>query len=137
MTSSNRQKLDAKYASLIEVNQSLNRRLVSFQANKNTPVYNWFSFKEGFSSEMIKFFIKESQIKQGKIFDPFAGSCTTLLSAKENGFDSVGIEIMPLGNFILKSKLTLENYDVTKLSKNIKELKKINLCEFTGFLFIL
>ena len=111
MTNLNRQKLESKYANLIEVNQTLDRQLVSFQANKNIPVYNWFSFKEGFSSEMIKLFIKESRIKEGKVFDPFAGSCTTLLSAKENGFDSIGIEIMPIGNFILKSKLILENYD--------------------------
>ncbi|MBI5002834.1 hypothetical protein HZC31_05585 [Candidatus Woesearchaeota archaeon] len=126
MTNSNRLELESKYANLIEVNQALNRQLVSFQANKRIPIYNWFSFKEGFSSDMIKLFIKESQIKGGKIFDPFAGSCTTLLSAKENGFDSVGIEIMPVGDFILKSKLLLENYDVDKLSKDIKELRKID-----------
>ena len=126
MTDSNRQDLERKYANLIQVNPTLDRQLVSFQANKRTPIYNWFSFKEGFSSDMIKLFIKESQIKEGKVFDPFAGSCTTLLSAKENGFDSVGIEIMPIGGFILKSKLILETYDVGKLSNNITELKKIN-----------
>ncbi len=123
---SDRLELERKYKDLIEINQSLNRQLVSFQANKRIPIYNWFSFKEGFSSDMIKLFIKESKIKDGKIFDPFAGSCTTLLSARENGFEAVGIELMPIGDFILKSKLILENYDVDKLSNDIKELKKID-----------
>jgi len=126
LLNSNRLELENKYENLIGVNQLLNRQLVSFQANKRLPIYNWFSFKEGFSSGLVKIFIKESNIKAGKILDPFAGACTTLLSAKESGFDSVGIEIMPIGEFILNSKLLLEQYDVNTLANNINDLKKIN-----------
>jgi len=120
-----RNKLEKKYKPIIEVNQALNRQLVSFQANKKIPIYNWFSYKEGFSSDMVKLFIKEYPKKKGVVvFDPFAGSCTTLLSAKELGYDSVGIEIMPIGNFVLTSKLTLEEIDLNYLLDGIKELKK-------------
>jgi DNA modification methylase len=122
---SERDKLEHKYKDLIEVNQSLSRQIVSFQANKKIPIYNWFSFKEGFSSEMIKLFIRESTKKKGIILDPFAGSCTTLLSARENGFSSFGIELMPIGRFILDSKLILETYEIVLLSEKIKDLKKV------------
>lgn len=126
-----RDKLEKKYKPIIAVNQALNRQLVSFQANKKIPIYNWFSYKEGFSSDMVKLFIKECPKKKGVVvFDPFAGSCTTLLSAKELGYDSVGIEIMPIGNFVLTSKLTLEKIDLEYLLDGIKELRKVNFETF-------
>jgi hypothetical protein len=122
-----RNRLEKKYKPLIEVNQALNRQLVSFQASKKVPIYNWFSYKEGFSSDMVKLFIKEYPKKKGVvILDPFAGSCTTLLSAKELGYDSVGIELMPIGNFVLTSKLTLEEIDLNYLIEGIKELRTVN-----------
>ncbi len=39
--------LEKKYESLITHNPKLTRTLVSFQANKNTPYYRWFKYKEG------------------------------------------------------------------------------------------
>ena len=121
-----RNRLEKKYERLIEVNPFLNRQIVSFQANKKIPIYNWFSFKEGFSSDMVKYFIKEYPKKRGVVFDPFAGSCTTLLAAREMGFDSVGIEIMPIGEFILTSKLALEKIELDYLMEEIKKLKKVD-----------
>ncbi|MBN2095317.1 MAG: hypothetical protein JW727_04680 [Candidatus Aenigmarchaeota archaeon] len=123
---SERDKLEERYKGLIETYSLLNRQLVSFQANKKIPIYNWFSFKEGFSSDMVKLFMQDYPNKKGLVFDPFAGSCTTLLSAKEVGFSSLGIELMPLGNFILKAKLSLEKMDPDYLSEKIKELKSVN-----------
>ncbi len=35
---------------------NLNRKVVSFQANKDEPVYRWFKYKEGFSSKLVKYF---------------------------------------------------------------------------------
>ncbi|MBI5574380.1 MAG: hypothetical protein HY919_07515 [Elusimicrobia bacterium] len=121
-----RDKLEKKYENFIHINNSLNRQLVSFQANKKIPIYNWFSFKEGFSSEMVRLFIEKCPKKTGTVLDPFAGSCTTLLTAREMGFDSIGIELMPLGDFILKSKLILEKIDFNYLVEQIKELKKVD-----------
>jgi len=133
-TQSERNKLEEKYKNLIVSNKVLNRQLVSFQANKKVPIFNWFGFKEGFSSNMVKLFIKEYfkeyPKKTGIIFDPFAGSCTTLICAREMGYDSLGIEIMPIGNFILNSKLTLEEIDLDYLIGKIKELKKVNFVSY-------
>jgi len=86
---SERNKLEEKYKNLIVSTRVLTRRLVSFQADKNVPVFNWFGFKEGFSSDMVKLFIKECPKKVGIVFDPFAGACTTLLCAKEKKFYNI------------------------------------------------
>jgi len=87
-----RQKLEDAYRNLIEVNTYLNRKLVSFQANKDIPFYNWFSYKEGFSYQMVKMFIKDYPKRTGKLLDPFSGSGTALFAATEMGFDPLGIE---------------------------------------------
>ena len=126
-----RNRLEKKYEKLIEINPFLNRQKVSFQANKKIPIYNWFSFKEGFSSEMVKYFVKDYPKKSGTVFDPFAGSCTTLLTAREMGFGSVGIELMPIGNFILTSKLAMEKIDPDYLMEEIKELRKVDFMTYS------
>jgi len=63
----------------------LNRRLVSYQANKQLPFYRWFKYKEGFSSELVGFFLDKFHSKTGKLLDPFAGQGTTLFTAQEHG----------------------------------------------------
>lgn len=125
-SSEERNKLEKSYRDVIRVNEALNRKLVSFQANKKIPVYNWFNFKEGFSSRMVQLFIKDYPKKRGRVLDPFAGSCTTLLSARELGFDSVGIEIMPIGDFVLKSKLAIETIDLNFLAKEVEKIKQLD-----------
>jgi len=51
--------LEARYRDRIVVNPDLSRRLVSFQANKRVPLYGLFSYKEGFSADMVKMFIRD------------------------------------------------------------------------------
>lgn len=119
-----RLQLEEKYKDIIEENPSLNRKLVSFQANKKVPFYSWFSYKEGFYSEMVKMFIKEYCQDHGSILDPFAGSCTTLFSAREMGFDSSGIEILPIAKFITKSRMAAERVDIKELISQMAKIKK-------------
>lgn len=121
-----REKLEQKYKDVIEVNRLLNRKIVSFQANKKIPFYRWFAFKEGFSSQMVNLFIKDCSKKSGNVLDPFFGSGTTLFGSREMGFNSYGIEIMPIGEFVLKSRMAAENVDLDYLIDAIKKIKKLN-----------
>lgn len=43
--------------------------------------------------ELMKYLIKLITPKDGVVYDPFAGSGTTLIAAKELGFDSLGVEL--------------------------------------------
>ncbi|MEL9825762.1 restriction endonuclease, partial [Escherichia coli] len=42
-----------KYEHKLEVNPDLDRKIVSFQANKIEPIFRWFHYREGFSKQLI------------------------------------------------------------------------------------
>jgi DNA modification methylase len=108
----------------------LNRKLVSFQANKDEPVYRWFKYKEGFSSSLVKYFLTEYSKKPGKILDPFAGAGTTLFAAQELGWEAYGDEILPVGSFVMQTRESLNSVDTKKLNVVVKniwgEIAKLN-----------
>ncbi len=125
-----REKLFEKYENLIETDSRLNRTLVSFQANKQKPFYRWFKYKEGFSSELVKYFIEKYHPEPGKILDPFAGIGTTLFSArdfkgslfseKNSGWRSTGIEVMPVGKFVIKARIASERIDKEAFHQEVR-----------------
>ena len=114
----------------MEIAYQLNRKTVSFQANRNEPIYRWFKYREGFSSELVKYFLENYSTKPGTILDPFAGVGTTLFAAQELGWQSFGVELLPVGTFVMETRQTISDVDTQKLSsvvKNLwKELAKIN-----------
>ena len=116
-----REKLFERLSSKLETAYHLNRQIVSFQANKKEPIYRWFKYKEGFSAALVKYFIKEYSTKPGKILDPFAGVGTTLFAAQEEGWESTGIELLPVGNFVMKARQSAINVDLIKLKSAIEE----------------
>ncbi len=87
---------------------SLSRLLVSFQANKNRPVYRWYKFKEAFSASLVEYLFHKYGITAGKILDPFAGSGTALFAASAMGIDADGIELLPIGHEIIRAKQILD-----------------------------
>jgi DNA modification methylase len=119
---SERQLLFDKLADKLETAYHLNRKVVSFQANKDAPVYRWFKYKEGFSSALVKYFLSEYSPKPGKVLDPFAGAGTTLFAGQEIGWESHGIELLPVGSFVMETREALNNIDATKLKTTIKTL---------------
>lgn len=95
--------LENRFRGKLIVNHDLKRTLVSFQANKKTPGYRWYKFKEGYSSTLVNYTLDKLGIKSGgKVLDPFAGSGTSLFASAERGLDTVGIELLPLGAEIIE-----------------------------------
>ncbi len=114
-----REKLYEKYKSIIETNYALNRSLVSFQANKREPFYRWFKYKEGFSKKLVNYFIDKYHPKKGHILDPFAGSGATIFAAREKGWESTGIELLPIGIFNIQARLAAENITLKKFKEDV------------------
>ncbi len=92
--------------------------LFTFVPNKKTPVYNWFYYKEGFSRELVIDIIKKEHPKS--VLDPFCGSGTTLLAAKEMNVSSYGFDVTPIAVFVSRTKT--RNYDRPELEKYYKQI---------------
>ena len=110
--------------------------LVNFSDNLTKPIHNWFNLKEGYSSQLVTNIINSvhgtsrirsnkdkpnhSQIddKEIKVFDPFSGCGTTLLTAKENKLDFLGFEINPFLHTLVQAKI--ENYDPATMKDILK-----------------
>lgn len=102
---------------------------VTFAGNKKTPVFNWFYYKEGFSRDFVSDALAELSVPAGSmVLDPFCGTGTTLLAAKQAGFDSVGFDILPLGTFVSKVKLT-SDIDLDALSSQVRRISALKFGE--------
>ena len=78
-------------------------RLVHFQNAYKTSVQRWYPYREGYSTELVSSFINNLGIT-GTVLDPFSGSGTTLLAARQSGLDSVGIEVNPISVLVSESE---------------------------------
>ena len=87
----------------------LSRKVVSFQGNKDKPAYSWYKYKEAFSASLVEYFLGsyDGQIS-GKVLDPFAGIGTTLFAASSQGIPADGIELLPIGQEIIRTRLLSE-----------------------------
>lgn len=119
---SERQKLYGRFADRLEKAFNLNRQLVSFQAIKEEPIYRWFKYKEGFSSGLVRYFLTKYSNKPGKLLDPFAGVGTTLFTGQALAWESYGIEVLPVGIFVMETREALRKIDIADLNESIKNL---------------
>jgi len=111
--------------SSIKYDQNIDiRLLVTPYQNKRLPVYNWLSYKHGFSRDLVIKLIETFRLNdKDKILDPFCGSGTTLLASKEMGIPARGIDILPLSVFI--SNVKLLRYDEHHIDTAINEIENI------------
>lgn len=105
--------LEKLFSEILRVEPALTRKIVSYQDNKNRPFYRWCKYKEAFSVTLVEYFLEKYQIPKGAIFDPFAGTGTTLFAAALLGYDSEGIELLPIGREIISNRIFAQ-FDITQ-----------------------
>ena len=97
--------------------------LISPRRNKYHPIYNWHSFKHGFSKELVEEIIGEFKLESGSwVLDPFCGGGTTLLACKQLGIKARGFDILPFSVYLTNVKL--KDYDESILIKQLKVLRE-------------
>lgn len=95
--------------------------LVNFSKTKNLPIHRWFYYQEGYSPELIKKVLKYLNLNGSThLFDPFAGSGTSLVAAKELGIKATGIEINPFSCHMAISKTQNYSGEEIKILENFK-----------------
>ena len=87
------------------IDNTLTRKIVSFQANKSRTCYRWYKYKEAFSADLVEYLFRKYDVPKGKILDPFAGIGTALFACSSLGFDSEGIEVLPVGQKIIQANV--------------------------------
>ena len=121
--SQERIKLEKKYKSILKERLEL-APLVSYQGNKAIPLIRLYRYKEAFSFELVKKFLKEFNASSSDyVFDPFCGMGTTLLTSMSQRIPSIGIDLLPLAVFIAKTFLLFlqlpENTNLEQLADSI------------------
>jgi DNA modification methylase len=107
----------------VEAATALNRaNLGTFQDSLRAPVHRWFTYPAGFSFRAVEEAFRLYQIKPGMTaYDPFAGTGTTNVVARQSGIHSFGVEAHPFVCFVARTKLFWD-FDFPALHHQIDEL---------------
>jgi DNA modification methylase len=101
----------------------LNRaNLGTFQDSLRAPIHRWFTYPAGFSFRAVEEAFRLYQIRLGNVvYDPFAGTATTNVVARQAGVNSFGVEAHPFISFVARTKLFWE-FDLSSLHQEIDRL---------------
>ena len=117
--------LTERFASRITVNHNLDRKLVSFQANKSVGGYRWCKYKEGFSAALMQYVFRQLNLSADSlVLEPFAGAGTALFVASECGVNTVGIELLPSSAEIIETRQLIGRHDQAALAKELRRVAK-------------
>ena len=82
---------------------------VTFKAGKNQPFQRWYPYIEGYSPSFVKTLIETNNISDTLIYEPFAGTGTTILASDSMGLDTVYSEINPLLRSLISAKIEVQS----------------------------
>ena len=99
------------------------RHWVTPRIAKEKTVHRWYLFPHSFTGDLVHALIHEWGLNgQDRILDPFAGSGTTLLAAKEMGVRSDGYDLSPLA--VLASNTKTVTFSRQRLKKLWQTLQR-------------
>jgi DNA modification methylase len=85
-----------------------NAEIGSAKDNSNSPIHNWYKFSAGFSHRFVEQVITRERLAcsaDSKVFDPFAGCGTTLVSSQKAGILAIGNESQEFMYDVIRTKL--------------------------------
>lgn len=89
-----------------------------FTGNMKLPIHRWFRYSAGFSAQWVEQEIAWRAAKQSiRVFDPFAGSGTTLIAAQATGASACGLESHPFVARVAQAKLAWRTVDPIELAE--------------------
>jgi DNA modification methylase len=108
--------LDARYGTYADNSYE---HLVHLSRVGYVPIHRWLYYQEGYSLSLVSRVLSHLNVNgKALVLDPFAGSGTTLLAAKERGNGSIGFEINPFSAFVARVKtLNYSDKDLNELTK--------------------
>jgi len=99
----------------------IEHRLSTNTLSNTKRIHRWGNFIAGFSIEFVEQCLSDlvAEVNTGLVLDPFAGCGTTLIGAKNLGFNTAGYELHPIFHSISSGKLQHYNIDVVDKIKKI------------------
>jgi DNA modification methylase len=96
-------------------------KYVSPFSDRNTAPFNWYAFKHRFGSGLVSNVFESFGLSKGNyVFDPYNGGGTTIIKAKMEGYNSIGMDISPFSVFLTNA--LINEYDTKKLSKTTRAI---------------
>lgn len=105
---------------------------VTFVNSKNVPFQRWYSYIEGYSPDFVTTIIKENVPSAQLIYEPFAGTGTTLFASDSLNIPTVYSEVNPLLRFLISTKieiLTMDSESRHQKASHLHEFAKSILTE--------
>jgi hypothetical protein len=100
--SDSRPTLPEGFTCRLELSRAATPRLL-----RQHPVHRWFYFPHSYSPELVEAVLNEWGLQTGShIVDPFVGAGTTLLVAREWGYNALGLDLSPLAILVSNAKAT-------------------------------
>ena len=109
--------------------KGMSQKDVTFVKSKDTPFQRWYPYIEGYSTDFVKSLIKNFEIADTIIYEPFAGTGTTLFASDEMGMSTVFSEVNPLLQYLIQTKLAVQKSEKQQ-RKNLAD----NLFDISNFI---
>lgn len=101
---------------------NLKAELGTFKDNLRAPIHSWFRYPAGYSYNFVQHFFDKYDLRIGDwVYDPFSGSGTTLICAKQQGINAYGVEAHSFVHWVAQVKLYWE-FPLDELYEQITHL---------------
>lgn len=73
--------------------------------SREAPIHRWFVFPHSYAPELVDWLLASMMLPpRSVVLDPFCGAGTTLVAAQRSGFESIGVDLLPLATLVSRAK---------------------------------